>query len=44
MVKQEEGKAEKNPLYYKAYTDFQESYKDSLEAYYFILFAAEDRV
>ena len=44
MVKQEEGKAEKNPLYYKAYTDFQEAYVDSLEAYYFILFAAEDRI
>ncbi len=44
MVKQEEGKEDKNPLYYKAYTDFQESYKNSLEAYYFILFAAEDRI
>lgn len=44
MVKQEEGKAEKNPLYYKAYTDFQESYRNSLESYYFILFAAEDRI
>lgn len=44
MVKQEEGKAEKNPLYYKAYTDFQEAYRNSLEAYYFILFAAEDRI
>ena len=43
MVKQEEGKKDKNPLYYKAYTDFQEAYRDSLEAYYFILFAAEDR-
>lgn len=43
MVKQEEGKTDKNPLYYKAYTDFQESYRNSLEAYYFILFAAEDR-
>ena len=44
MVRQEEGKTEKNPLYYKAYTDFQEAYIDSLEAYYFILFAAEDRI
>lgn len=44
MVKQEEGKAEKNPLYYKAYTDFQEAYRNSLESYYFILFAAEDRI
>lgn len=44
MVKQEEGKADKNPLYYKAYTDFQEAYRESLEAYYFILFAAEDRI
>ncbi len=44
MVKQEEGKEDKNPLYYKAYTDFQEAYIQSLEAYYFILFAAEDRI
>lgn len=44
MVKQEEGKTDKNPLYYKAYTDFQESYAASLEAYYFILFAAEDKI
>ena len=44
MVKQEEGKANKNPLYYQAYTDFQAAYTDSLEAYYFILFAAQDRV
>ncbi len=44
MVKQEEGKTDKNPLYYKAYTDFQEAYIQSLEAYYFILFAAEDRI
>lgn len=44
MVKQEEGKTDKNPLYYKAYTDFQEAYRNSLEAYYFILFAAEDRI
>ncbi len=44
MVKQEEGKTEKNPLYYKAYTDFQEAYRNSLESYYFILFAAEDRI
>jgi len=44
MVKQEEGKTEKNPLYYKAYTDFQEAYTISLEAYYFILFAAQDRI
>ena len=44
MVKQEEGKTDKNPLYYQAYTDFQEAYRESLEAYYFILFAAEDRI
>lgn len=43
LVEHEEGKTEKNPLYYKAYTDFQDAYRDSLEAYYFILFAAQDR-
>ncbi len=43
MVEHEEGKTEKNPLYYKAYTDFQESYKGALEIYYFVLFAAQDR-
>lgn len=44
MVRQEEGKKEKNPLYYKAYTDFQNSYRSSLEAYYFILFAAQEKI
>ncbi len=43
MHRQEEGKSEKNPLFYKAYTDFQGYYRASLESYYFILFAAKDR-
>ncbi len=44
VYRHEEGKTEKNPLFYKAYADFQDSYKASLQAYYFILFAAKDRV
>ncbi len=44
MYRQEEGKTEKNPLFYKAYTDFQNYYRASLESYYFILFAAKDRM
>lgn len=44
MYRQEEGKSEKNPLFYKAYTDFQSYYRASLESYYFILFAAKDRI
>lgn len=43
MVKHEEGKKEKNPLYYQAYTDFQASYTKALEIYYHILFAAQDK-
>lgn len=43
MVEHEAGKTEKNPLYYQAYTDFQESYKHALEIYYFILFAAQNK-
>lgn len=43
MVEHEAGKTEKNPLYYQAYTDFQESYKGALEIYYFILFAAQSK-
>ncbi len=41
MVEHEEGKTEKNPLYYQAYTDFQSSYIEALEIYYYILFAAQ---
>ena len=44
MVEHEAGKTEKNPLYYQAYTDFQKSYTGALEIYYFILFAAQEKV
>lgn len=44
MVEHEAGKTQKNPLYYQAYTDFQKSYAGALEIYYFILFAAQDKV
>ena len=43
MVKHEEGKKEKNPLYYQAYTEFQESYIKALEIYYHILNTAQDK-
>lgn len=42
MVKHEEGKKEKNPLYYQAYTEFQDSYIKALEVYYHILNAAQN--
>lgn len=43
MVKHEEGNKEKNPLYYQAYTDFQDSYIKALEVYYHILNAAQSK-
>ena len=43
MVKHEEGKKEKNPLYYQAYTEFQDSYIKALEIYYHILNTAQDK-
>ncbi len=43
MVEHEEGKTEKNPLYYQAYTDFQNSYIEALEIYYYILLAAQEK-
>lgn len=42
MVKHEEGNKEKNPLYYQAYTEFQDSYIKALEVYYHILNAAQN--
>ena len=43
MVRQEDKTGERNPLFYKAYTDFQGYYRSSLESYYFILYAGQDR-
>lgn len=42
MVKHAEETKEKSPLYYKAYTEFQDSYIKALEVYYHILNAAQD--
>lgn len=42
MVKHAEETKEKSPLYYKAYTEFQDSYIKALEVYYHILNAAQN--
>lgn len=44
MVRQEDKTGERNPLFFKAYTDFQDYYKASLESYFFIIESAQEKI
>ncbi len=44
MVRQEDKTGERNPLFFKSYTDFQNYYRASLESYFFILETAQEKI
>ncbi len=44
MVRQEDKTGERNPLFFKAYTDFQNYYRASLESYFFIIETAQEKL
>lgn len=44
MVRQEDKTGERNPLFFKSYTDFQNYYKASLDSYFFIIESAQEKI